>query len=148
MLLTRSETEPIERYEKIGVGLPRALIYELFSERLRTVRALRKMSQRELGRKAGIPPSSIGFFEVGARKPNIESLRRLSGALNVASDYLLGLVDIPDDGATRETMYQDIDRLTGSDRELVKKLLRALADRHQSNPVSGKSKRIDQASSA
>lgn len=63
---------------------------KLFSERLKTARNLRNMSQRTLGLKAGIPYSSVGHFESGMRIPTIETLRRLGQALNVSTDYLLG----------------------------------------------------------
>lgn len=72
------------------MSAPQPEMAQLFAERLRLARKMRKMSQRDLGVKAGIPFSSIGHFETGMRTPTIETLRRLGQALNVSTDYLLG----------------------------------------------------------
>ena len=46
-----------------------------FNERLRAIReGLRRMSQAELAKAAGLPPSSIAHFERGTRKPSFDSL--------------------------------------------------------------------------
>src|SRR5262245_32265633 len=68
---------------------------ELFQERLRAARELRKWSQSELAGQASMPPSSIAHFEAGSRKPSFDTLRRLANALEVTTDYLLGRVDDP-----------------------------------------------------
>ena len=108
---------------------PQPQLARLFSERLRTARTLRDLSQRDLARQAKIPPSAIGRFEVGARLPTIESLRRLGSALNVPTDYLLGLVDIPGLVGTADIVGLDIDRLSNSDRNLARKIVRMLCPR-------------------
>ena len=70
---------------------------DAFKDRLRIAReTLRGMSQVELAKATGLPPSSIAHFEGGGRKPSFDNLRKLANALNVTTDYLLGRVDEPD----------------------------------------------------
>lgn len=68
-----------------------------FAERLRFAREkLRGLTQVELGEKAALPSTSISHFENvnGTRKPSFDNLIALSNALNISSDYLLGLTDL------------------------------------------------------
>src|ERR1700676_4971432 len=54
---------------------------DLFQERLKAARNLREWSQEELATKAGMPPSSIGHYESGSRKPSFDTLRKLANVL-------------------------------------------------------------------
>ncbi len=48
---------------------------------IRSARAARQLSQRELGRRAGVPQSTVGRIETGAIDPRVETLERLLDAL-------------------------------------------------------------------
>lgn len=74
---------------------PEPALSQLFPERLRAVRQGRGLSQRELGRRAGVTNPAIARFELGRQLPTIETVRRLSGALKTTTDYLLGMTDDP-----------------------------------------------------
>ena len=74
---------------------PEPALSQLFPERLRAVRNGRGLSQRELGRRAGVTNPAIARFEMGRQLPTIETVRRLSGALKTTTDYLLGMTDDP-----------------------------------------------------
>ena len=63
---------------------------DIFAERLRAVRELRKMSQSELADESGLLPSAISHFETGRRSPSFANLKTLSDALKVTTDYLIG----------------------------------------------------------
>ncbi|MGA7915303.1 MAG: helix-turn-helix transcriptional regulator, partial [Candidatus Acidiferrales bacterium] len=63
---------------------------DIFAERLRTARELRKMSQSELAEKTGLLPSAVSHFETGRRSPSFANLKVLSDALSVTTDYLIG----------------------------------------------------------
>jgi len=104
---------------------------ELFQERLKAARDLRKWSQGDLAGRAGMPPSSIAHFEAGSRKPSFDTLRRLANALEVTTDYLLGRVDDPGLAEAGDPLYRDIGKLTGGDRDLAKDFLKMLAERNQ-----------------
>jgi transcriptional regulator with XRE-family HTH domain len=69
--------------------------------------------------------------------PTIESLRRLGSALNVPTDYLLGLVDIPGLVGIADIVGLDIDRLSNSDRNLARKIVQMLLKRNQAVHASG-----------
>jgi len=101
-----------------------------FKDRLRTARhGLRRMSQVELAKAAGLPPSSIAHFEGGTRKPSFDNLRKLATALNVTTDYLLGRVDDPGAAAAADPLYRYGARLTDRNRALAEDFMRMLAER-------------------
>lgn len=104
---------------------------DLFQERLRAARELRKWSQGELADRASMPPSSIAHFESGSRKPSFDTLRRLANALEVMTDYLLGRVDDPSLAQAADPLFRDVSKLTGKDRELAKDFLKMLAERNK-----------------
>lgn len=66
---------------------------DIFAERLRTARELRKMSQSDLAREADLQPSAVSHFETGRRSPSFANLKALSDALKVTTDYLIGRSD-------------------------------------------------------
>ncbi len=104
---------------------------DLFQERLRAARELRKWSQGELAEKASMPSSSIAHFESGSRKPSFDTLRRLANALDVTTDYLLGRVEDPALAQAADPLFRDVSKLTGNDRELAKDFLKMLAERNK-----------------
>lgn len=100
---------------------------EIFKDRLKAARELRKMKQSEVAERAKLPPSSIAHFEAGARKPSFDTLRRLANALEVTTDYLLGRVDDPGLAEAGDPLYRDMGKLTDRDREIAKEFLEMLA---------------------
>jgi len=102
---------------------------EIFMERLRAAREMRSMSQAELAAKTGLPPSSIAHFEGGNRKPSFDNLRKLSEALAVTTDYLLGRADDPEAAVAADPMFRHAAKLTEKDRELAAAFLEMLAKR-------------------
>ena len=109
-----------------------------FKDRLRSVReGLRRMSQAELAKAAGLPASSIAHFEGGARKPSFDSLRKLASALNVTTDYLLGRVDVAEAPTANDPLSRYGARLSARDRALAEEILRLMADRASRERESG-----------
>lgn len=106
---------------------------EIFPERLKSARNLRKWGQNDLADKAKMPPSSIAHFESGSRKPSFDTLRRLATALEVTTDYLIGNADDPALAVSGDPLFRDVSKLTGTDRELAKDFLKMLAKRNQAN---------------
>src|SRR3984893_7365410 len=104
---------------------------QMFKDRLKSARELRKLKQSELADRAKLPPSSIAHFETGTRKPSFDTLRRLANALEVTTDYLLGRVDSPGLAEAGAPLYRDVGKLTGRDREIAKDFLKMLARRNQ-----------------
>lgn len=58
-------------------------------ERIQEARKKAKLSQRELGERLGVSASMIGQYENNLRNPKLETLFRISTALNVPFDSLL-----------------------------------------------------------
>ncbi len=107
-----------------------------FSERLRTLRKQKNLSQTELGQLAGLHYTHIGRFERGTSRPGSDTLKRLADALGVSGDYLL-------EGATEEAakarfedrellkQFQEVERLPAEDKHVVKILLDAFLTKKQ-----------------
>jgi len=68
--------------------VPDALRKEI-GNRLRFLRKARGLTLSEAAEKAEIAKSTYSGFESGHRAPSLNSLRKLSKALNVSSDFLL-----------------------------------------------------------
>ncbi|MDR2741723.1 MAG: helix-turn-helix domain-containing protein [Treponema sp.] len=100
-----------------------------FAERLKTIRAVRNLTQSELAEKSGLPTSSIAQFETKARKPSFDTLRKLSKALEVSTDYLLGTVDEPQTSVS----FRDSEKITAQDRELIQNIISMMAQKNQKN---------------
>lgn len=68
----------------------------IFSERLKDILQERQMSQSELARKTGISRQNIYQYANGKTVSSLENLVKISKALNVSTDYLLGLSEYKD----------------------------------------------------
>ncbi len=110
---------------------------EKFAEQLRTARELRKMSQDEVARKAGLQASAVSHFETGTRKPSFDNLRRLADALEVTTDYLFGRVDDPAASAPQGELYRKLGQLTSTDRDMIKMFVDQLAKKNQAKKDKG-----------
>jgi transcriptional regulator with XRE-family HTH domain len=65
--------------------------FDTFGRRLRWIRSRRDLSQVALARLAELDPAVISHFESGRREPSLGNLRKLAKALDVTSDWLIGL---------------------------------------------------------
>ena len=101
----------------------------VFPERLRSAREMRILTQIELGAKAKLPSTSIAHFEAGSRKPSFDNLRKLSEALEVTTDYLLGRVAEPAMGEAGDALFRDIGKLSAHDRAIAEKFLKMLTEK-------------------
>ena len=72
-----------------------------FGQRLREARVAAGLSQSELEDISGIPKARLSRYENGHVEPSIQTLARLSRALNVSEASLLG-----DQRATLEDFFQ------------------------------------------
>lgn len=93
---------------------------EIFRNRLVAARRLRDMNQEKLAEKAGLKPAAISHFETGARKPSFDNLRKLSQALTVSIDYLMGKTDDPEGVADVNVAFRnELLGLSDEQRELA-----------------------------
>jgi transcriptional regulator with XRE-family HTH domain len=63
---------------------------KLLAENVRALREVRRLTQAELGARAGIAAASISHFETGQRTPSLDSIVKLADALGVSIDALVG----------------------------------------------------------
>lgn len=108
---------------------------KVFAERLRDARErLRGLTQAQLAEKTGLPSTSISHFEnpEGTRKPSFDNLRRLANALEVTTDYLLGLsndhVGMP---VADNALYRDVQNLTDADRDFAQVMIKKMLEKNQ-----------------
>jgi transcriptional regulator with XRE-family HTH domain len=82
----------------------------VFGERLLAAREKREMSQSDLATKTGLSPAVISHFETGVRQfPSADTLVKLTEALKVSSDYLLGRTeDMSPRGGEMEVLWRRI----------------------------------------
>ena len=72
-----------------------------FAQRLKQLREARGWNKKQLGNEVGLTNVSILEFEKGRKTPSVDTLVALATALDVSTDYLLGLSP-PDPHVTPE----------------------------------------------
>ncbi|EMO87930.1 DNA-binding helix-turn-helix protein [Leptospira noguchii str. 1993005606] len=103
---------------------------DLFPERLRQLRVMKKMSQEELGQLTNLNYNHIGRYERGNSRPSADKLKALAEALGVTTDYLL---DGNSDNAARVNledqelleMFKRVQQLPQEKKESIKDLIEA-----------------------
>jgi transcriptional regulator with XRE-family HTH domain len=63
---------------------------DVLQAHLKEFREMRRLTQAELGERAGIASAAISHFETGQRVPSLESIIKLADSLEVTIDSLLG----------------------------------------------------------
>jgi transcriptional regulator with XRE-family HTH domain len=126
----KSARMTISKANKASEVLDMANTSSDFSERLRTLRKQKNLSQTELGKLADLHYTHIGRFERGISRPGGDTLKRLADALDISSDYLLE--GSTEDGAKAKfedqellRQFQEVEHLPDEDKTVVKKLLDA-----------------------
>jgi len=64
-------------------------IYIEIGKRIRRQRILQEMTQEQLAEKADISTSFIGHIERGEKKCSLETIIRISEALNLSIDFII-----------------------------------------------------------
>jgi len=85
-------------------------------DRLKEVRDSRQMSQEDLGRASDVASMQIYRYENGKVEPTPDIVVKLASALEVTTDYLLGLVDTPHEYLTVQELSPDERRLLSAYR--------------------------------
>ncbi len=107
----------------------------IFSERLRTTRESKRLSQTDLAKRADLQPSAISHFENNRRSPSFDNLKRLADALGVTVDYLLGRSDEPKSrGLVAEQLFRDFERMSPEDQETLAKMAEVFAKKNEKQP--------------
>lgn len=67
---------------------------KIYANRIKQLRADRKMSQEELAAKIGVSRSTVGMYETGKREPDLETCEAIADFFNIDMDYLTGRSNI------------------------------------------------------
>jgi transcriptional regulator with XRE-family HTH domain len=105
----------------------------VFGRRLRQARDLRVMTQAQLAEKSRVSAVMISHFETGVRpSASADSLVKLSNALEVSIDYLLGRTDdpVPCSGPV-EAALRSLERAPGHVLDTVLTIAESLAQRQR-----------------
>ncbi len=65
-----------------------------FGEQISKLRKRKKLSQNDLGKKAGTSGDLIGRYERNEVKPSIEVVSKIADILDVSLDFLIGKVTV------------------------------------------------------
>lgn len=91
----------------------------VFQQRLKQARALRQLSQKELGIQAGLDPfvasTRINRYELGVHEPDMATIERLAAALSVPTAYLFA------DDERLARMILAFDQLPASEKDRLLK---------------------------
>jgi DNA-binding XRE family transcriptional regulator len=71
--------------------LPEEERRKLFGERIKMMRKLRGFTRSEFAKLLGVSRPLIAAYETGTREPSLKNLIALVQALNINTDWLLGL---------------------------------------------------------
>lgn len=99
-------------------------------ERIAGLRKHRGLSQYQLAKLLNIATSTLGMYETGKRKPNVEMLEQIAEFFNVSTDYLLGRAAPDADRNTADLADDDTiftfegKPIPEQDLEYMKRLLR------------------------
>lgn len=80
-------------------------------------------TQKQLSKEVGVKPSTISLYETGARKPEIERIKKLASALNTSETELLGII-VPN--ADLDIALRAQQDLTVEDVDQIKKYVESL----------------------
>lgn len=98
--------------------------------RLKLVRQARGVSQRQLSVKTGIAQVSISHFENGKYKPSYKNIVKLSKALKITADYILGLVH---NFNIQSAAFTGVEKLTAENVEFVQVVINRLDEENISD---------------
>lgn len=65
------------------------LNYKLIGKRIKEIRKINNLTQEELAERADLSKVFIAYIEIGKRKPSLESIVKISQALNSSIDNIL-----------------------------------------------------------
>jgi len=91
----------------------------LFSERLKTVRTQKNLTQEDIANGIASNKSTISQYENGKRKADHEMIIKVSEYLGVSADYMLGLVDDPNGKMAKKRDNILYHQLSGIIREFL-----------------------------
>lgn len=90
-----------------------------FGEKIISIRKQKKLSQAELGKRAGINGDIVGKYERNEMKPSIETAKKLADALEISLDYLVGEGELKVLDKKTLKRLEDIEKLPDEDKNNI-----------------------------
>lgn len=95
--------------------------------RIKSKRASRRITQKELAEKVGISAAAINKFEKGKKKPSTNVLLKIAEVLDTTTDYML--LGTKDDEVS--VAFRGFSKLSDSDKDIVRNLLSSLQEKNK-----------------
>ena len=89
-------------------------------DKLRELRLMNHLSQKEVATKLDISPSVVSGYETGERTPSTENLLALSYLYKCSTDYLLGKV------SDNPSVVLDVDGLNSNELHALQSLINVM----------------------
>jgi len=89
-------------------------------DKLRELRLMNHLSQKEVATKLDISPSVVSGYETGERTPSTENLLALSYLYKCSTDYLLGKV------SDKPSVVLDVDGLNSNELHALQSLINVM----------------------
>ena len=81
------------------------------NDRIRKIRKQKGITQIELGNRIGVSQQVITNYERGIREPNIETLLKIAGALDISLETLIGKKTIKPDEQTSRALQKRFEQI-------------------------------------
>ncbi len=105
---------------------------KIFSDRLRTARELKGLSQTDLAKRTDLQPSAISHFENQRRSPSFGNLKKIADALSVSIDYLLGRAEEPkSSGPVADQLFRNFEQMTEDDQTILTEFASMLVNKNK-----------------
>ncbi len=105
-------------------------------ERIKELRAAKKLTQTELAKKVGLTYIQVGRYETQKSKPSSEVLQKLANALDTTTDFLMqgNSDDVISAQLTDKELlnqFKQVEKLNSEDKHLVKTFIDAFITKRQ-----------------
>lgn len=104
-------------------------------KRIKELRIENGYTLKQLGEMLNLGESTMSMYESGKRKPDYDTLIRLSQIFGVTTDYLLGVSDIRDPNIAQpiaeNTISYEVDDLSEESKKELENYIRLLKIRDQ-----------------
>lgn len=105
-------------------------IRNVIGERIRTYRKKLNYSQEELAHKAGLHPTYIGQLERGEKNPTIETIEKITIALDITLEELFRFT-IQTEAQQNKTITQlihQLETISDQDKEVLVQIIKILVE--------------------
>ncbi|HOK55955.1 MAG TPA: helix-turn-helix transcriptional regulator [bacterium] len=102
--------------------------YKKIGRKIREVRKSKKITQEELAYRIGVTPNFIGLIERGKKRPSIETLRKISDALEVPVSYFFDKITykLPEEDIITKKISAILKDTTEEEKKGIYKFLKSI----------------------